>query len=299
MPSRCSWRCWPRPGRDIPRRRPSDWSCRARASSGTMLGLLYVYVGSGTGRTAPAPGCPNRAVVAARTRAPAAPALRRPLQRSLAGGAERPRASGFGRDERCRRGRACRLRHPPPVPCRPSLGRRPQMSDDSEAMWTVVGHEGCDTEPIHQPDAIQAHGWLLAIRRRSGGASPTCRRTWLTACRDPSTPTVLGSTRRGCRACTRTPRRRHAIRGHRRLASQMPWLTCGSGGGHGAPDRDHYILEIERDIPPVAADPTAMIATLLEAPSWQAFSEQTVTGVRTDVRLCAHHGLHVSSRPSR
>ncbi len=56
----------------------------------------------------------------------------------------------------------------------------------------------------------------------------------------------------------------------------MPWLTSDQVVVTAHTTSDHYIIEIERDIAPVATDPTAMIATLLQAPSWQAFSEQTV-----------------------
>ena len=58
--------------------------------------------------------------------------------------------------------------------------------------------------------------------------------------------------------------------------AQMPWLTSDQVVVTAHTTSDHYIIEIERDIAPVATDPTAMIATLLQAPSWQAFSEQTV-----------------------
>lgn len=152
-------------------------------------------------------------------------------------------------------------------------------SDTPEAMWKVVGHEGCETEPIDKPDAIQAHGWLLAIdlaRRRVSHVSSNLQAP---ICAKLRAPAVLGTTVEDVARALELPTgatRFEAIDGWR---SHMFWLTTDPVVITAHTTADHYILEIERDIAPIAEDPTAMISTLLQAPSWQVFSEQTVTAL--------------------
>ena len=148
-----------------------------------------------------------------------------------------------------------------------------------EASWKVVGHEGCETEQIDRPGAIKARGWLLAVdvtRRCITHLSSNLHAPIGAALR---TSVVLG------RPIDETARaldlpddvtRFEAIDGWR---SHIPWLTTDPVVITAHTTGDHYIIEIEPDIAPTAADPTSMIAMLLQASSWQAFSEQTVNAL--------------------
>lgn len=150
------------------------------------------------------------------------------------------------------------------------------MSDGSESMWTVVGHEGCETEPIHKPDAIQAHGWLLAVDVVKGRVSHVSSNLQAPIAGLLHTTKVLGTTFEEVAHSLQLPStvlRFEALEG---LRAEMRWLTSDPVVITAHSSGDHYILEIERDIPSISTDPTAMIATLLGAPSWQAFSELTV-----------------------
>ncbi len=85
-----------------------------------------------------------------------------------------------------------------------------------------------------------------------------------------------GSDGRGGRALLELPdavTRFEPIDGWR---AEMPWLTSDPVVVTAHSTSDHYVLEIECDVPAVAPDPTAMIAELLAAPSWQEFAEKTV-----------------------
>ena len=150
------------------------------------------------------------------------------------------------------------------------------MSEGSESLWQVVGHEGCDTEPISKPDAIQARGWLLAVDLAAGNVSHVSSNLHAPIVSVLGTPSVLGSNFEAVAHALQLPdaaTRFEPIAGWR---TEMPWLTSDSVMVAAHSTSDHYVLEIERDIPSVASDPTTVLATLLEAPSWQAFSEQTV-----------------------
>jgi light-regulated signal transduction histidine kinase (bacteriophytochrome) len=150
------------------------------------------------------------------------------------------------------------------------------MSDGSEALWQVVGHEGCDTEPISKPDAIQARGWLLAVDLAAGYVSHVSSNLYAPIVGILGTPSVSGSNFEAVARALQLPdaaTRFEPIAGWR---TEMPWLTSDPVMVTAHSTTDHYVLEIERDIPSVASDPTTVLATLLEAPSWQAFSEQTV-----------------------
>jgi diguanylate cyclase (GGDEF)-like protein len=153
------------------------------------------------------------------------------------------------------------------------------MSEGSEALWKVVGHEGCDTEPIHTPDAIQAKGWLLAVDVVGRGVSHVSSNLYTPLAGILRTPRVLGSTVEEVTRALELPNaaaRFDAIDGWR---TEMPWLTSDTVLVTAHSTSDHYVLEIERDVAPVGTDTTVMIAKLLEAPSWQAFSEQTVAAL--------------------
>jgi diguanylate cyclase (GGDEF)-like protein len=156
------------------------------------------------------------------------------------------------------------------------------MNEDSEALWNaeetwkVVGHEGCDTEPIHAPNAIQAHGWLLAVdlvRRHVSHVSSNLDAPLAGLLR---ASTVLGSKVEDVARALGLPYAATRFEAINSWRTELPWLTWGSMVVAAHSTSDHYVLEIERDVPSVAADPTALIATLLEATSWQEFSEQTV-----------------------
>ena len=66
------------------------------------------------------------------------------------------------------------------------------MSDDTETPWQVVGHDGCDSEPIHTPNAIQARGWLLAFDRVQGRVTHVSSNLAVAAAEMLNTPSVLG-----------------------------------------------------------------------------------------------------------
>jgi diguanylate cyclase (GGDEF)-like protein len=150
---------------------------------------------------------------------------------------------------------------------------------NSEAVWEVVGHDGCDTEPIHTPDAIQARGWLVAVElagRRVSHVSSNL--TALIAGMLPA-PGALGTSIEEFVRALELPAavtRLEAIDGWR---TEMPWLTSEPVVLTAHSTSEHYVLEIERDVASVATDSTAMIATLLEAKSWQGFAEQAVTAL--------------------
>ncbi|TPG32184.1 EAL domain-containing protein [Mycolicibacterium hodleri] len=150
------------------------------------------------------------------------------------------------------------------------------MSNDSEALWKVVGHEGCETEPINKPDAIQARGWLLAVDLAAGRVSHVSSNLNASISGILVSTTVLGSKFEDVARALQLPDAATQFEPIAGWRTEMPWLTSDPVVVTAHSTSDHYVLEIERDIPSVASDPTAMIATLLEAPSWQAFSEQTV-----------------------
>ena len=150
------------------------------------------------------------------------------------------------------------------------------MSDGSEALWKVVGHEECDTLLIHAPDAIQAHGWLLAFDLVGRRVSHLSSNLGEPIARILRTPTVLGSAVDEVARALDLPgavTRFEAIDGWR---AELPWLISDPVVVRAHSTSDYYILEIEPDVPAVAPDPTAMIAALLAAPSWQAFAEAAV-----------------------
>ena len=149
-------------------------------------------------------------------------------------------------------------------------------SDTPEAMWKVVGHEGCETEPIDKPDAIQAHGWLLAVDvawRRISHVSSNLQAPLAGILR---TSAVLGATVEDITCALELPDDATRFEPIADWRCQIPWLTPDPVVITAHTTSGHYILEIERDIASVARDPTSMIAPLLQASSWQAFSEQTV-----------------------
>ena len=147
---------------------------------------------------------------------------------------------------------------------------------NSEALWKVVGHEGCDTEPIHTPDAIQARGWLVAIDLDRRCVSHISSNLDAPIAALLHTSSALGSTVEEVARVLALPdatTRFEAIDGRR---TELPSLAADPLVVTAHSTRDHFVLEIERDVPSVANDPTALIATLLEAVSWQQFAEQTV-----------------------
>ncbi|MBJ7339020.1 EAL domain-containing protein [Mycolicibacterium sp.] len=150
------------------------------------------------------------------------------------------------------------------------------MSEGSEALWKVVGHEGCESEPISKPDAIQARGWLLAVDLATRRVSHVSSNLDAPIGAVLDTPTVLGSTLEDVACGLQLPDAAMRFESIAGWQTEMPWLISDPLMVTAHSTSDHYVLELERDIPSVASDPTAMIATLLEAPSWQAFSEQTV-----------------------
>ncbi|GLP72900.1 diguanylate cyclase [Mycobacterium antarcticum] len=153
------------------------------------------------------------------------------------------------------------------------------MTDGNEDLWKVVGHEGCETEPIHTPNAIQANGWLFAIDRIGRRVSHVSSNLNSTIVDVLGTPTVLGSTIEQVVRALELPTAAARFEDIAEWRTEMPWLTTNPVVLTAHSTSDHYVLEIERDLPSVATDPTAVIAKLLEAPSWQSFCEQTVTAL--------------------
>ncbi|NVN52678.1 EAL domain-containing protein [Mycolicibacterium hippocampi] len=150
---------------------------------------------------------------------------------------------------------------------------------NSEALWKVVGHEGCDTEPIHTPNAIQANGWLLAVDLVGRRVTHVSSNLAAPIAEMLGTPRVLGSPLDEVSHALGLPDDFRRCADNQGWRAEIPWLDTAPMMITAHATSDHYIVEIEREIPSVATDPTSMIATLLEAASWQAFSEQTVVAL--------------------
>lgn len=142
--------------------------------------------------------------------------------------------------------------------------------------WETVSREECENAPIHSPGAIQAQGWLIAFdiatRRVSHFSSNLSEPIAVALGTTAVAGSTVGEIVRGF-GLPGAVERLEAIDGLRAdvacVNSDPLVLTAHSTGSH-------YILEFERDVPSVAADPTAMIAPLLMASSWQAFAEEAV-----------------------
>jgi diguanylate cyclase (GGDEF)-like protein/PAS domain S-box-containing protein len=150
------------------------------------------------------------------------------------------------------------------------------MSDGSKALWEAVDHEECDTMSIHAPGAIQSCGWLLAFDLAGRCVSHLSSNLGEPIAGILGTPTVLGSTVDEVARVIDLPGavlRFEAIDGWR---AELPWLASDPVVVTSHSTSEHYILEIERDVPALAPDPTAMIAPLLAASNWQTFAEEMV-----------------------